>query len=59
MVIGFNQYSRADTGFPAGGDANCPGKGGRQHTKLPNFPKNCMKLRNFRVVGEGAPIAPL
>ena len=28
--------------------------GGRQHTNLPDFPKNCMKLRKFWSV-EGAP----
>ena len=35
----------ADPGFPRGGGANTPG--GRQHTILPNFPKNCMKLKEF------------
>ena len=35
----------ADPGFPRGGGANSPG--GRQHTILPNFPKNCMKLKEF------------
>ena len=35
----------ADPGFPQGGGANSPG--GRQHTILPNFPKNCMKLKEF------------
>ena len=35
----------ADPGFPVGGGANP--LGGRQHTILPNFPKNCMKLRKF------------
>ena len=42
----------ADPGFPRGGDANSPG--GRQHTILPNFPKNCMKLKEFGPPG-GAP----
>ena len=31
--------------------------GGRQHTILPNFPKNCMKLRKFWAVGR-APLDP-
>ena len=35
----------ADPGFPPGGGANSPG--GRQHTILPNFPKKCMKLKEF------------
>ena len=35
----------ADPGFPRGVGANSPG--GRQHTNLPNFPKNCMKLKEF------------
>ena len=38
--------SVADPGFPRGGGANSPG-GGRQHTILPNFPINCMKLKEF------------
>ena len=42
----------ADPGFPRGGGANSPG--GRQHTILPNFPKNCMKLKEFGPPGEGA-----
>ena len=37
----------ADLGFPRGGGVNSPGGGGRQHTILPNFPKNCMKLKEF------------
>ena len=40
------KYPVADLGFPLGGGANSPG-GGRQHTILPNFPKNCMKLKEF------------
>ena len=35
----------ADPGFPRGGGANSPG--GRQHTILPKFLKNCMKLKEF------------
>ena len=41
----------ADPGLPRGGGANSPG--GRQHTILPNFPKNCMKLTEFRPPGRG------
>ena len=36
----------ADPGFPRGGGANSPG-GGHQHAILPNFPKNCMNLKEF------------
>ena len=39
--------SVADPGFPGGGGANSPGGGGRQHTILRKFPKNCMKLKEF------------
>ena len=48
----------ADPGFPRGGGANSPG--GRQHTKLPNFPKNCMKMKEFGPPGGGGrvPRAP-
>ena len=35
----------ADPGFPGGGGANP--RRGRQHTILPNFPKNCMKLKEI------------
>ena len=38
-------YTVADPGFSQWGGANSPG--GRQHTILPNFPKNCMKLKEF------------
>ena len=41
-----------DPRFPVGGGANPPG-GVRQHTNLPDFPKNCMKLRKFWSVGGG------
>ena len=37
--------SVADPGFPRGGGANSPGV--HQHRYLPNFPKNCMKLKEF------------
>ena len=36
----------ADPGFLVGGGAKSPG-GGRQHTNLPDFPKNYTKLRKF------------
>ena len=39
------QISAADPGFPWGG-APTP-QGERQHTILPNFPKNCMKSKEF------------
>ena len=45
-----------DQGFPRGGGANS--WGGRQHTILLNFPKNCMKLKEFGPRG-GVPRAPL
>ena len=35
-----------DPGFPRNGGANSPGRE-RQHTVLPNFPQNCMKLKEF------------
>ena len=35
----------ADPGFPRGEGANPPV--GCQDTILPNFPKNCMKLKEF------------
>ena len=47
----------ADPGFPRGGGANSPG--GRQHTNLSIFPKNCMKLKEFGPPGGGArPLRP-
>ena len=45
----------ADPGFPRGGGANSPE--GRQHTILPKFPKNCMKLKEFGPPG-GTSLAP-
>ena len=48
----------ADPGFPRGGGANPPGWG-RQHTILPNVPKNCMKLKEFGPRWGGIPRAPL
>ena len=44
----------ADPGFPQGGGANS--RGGHQHKILPNFPKNCMKLKEFGP--PGASLAP-
>ena len=38
-----------DPGFPIGGGTNPPG--GCQHIILPNFVKNCMKLRKFWGIG--------
>ena len=51
------ELSGADPGFPVGGGVNPPG--GHQHTILPNFPKNCMKLRNFWATGGGGCPPPL
>ena len=49
--------TEAVPGFPVGGGANPPG--GRQHMILPNFAKNCMKLRKFWATGGGrSPGAP-
>ena len=48
----------ADPGFPRGKGANSSGGGGRQHTILINFPKNCMKLKEFGPGGRGASLAP-
>ena len=45
-----------DPGFPRGWGANFPG--GRQHTILPNVPKNCMKLKEFRPRGGTHPSRP-
>ena len=51
-------YPGADPGIPVEGAPTVRGGGGRrQHTKLPNFPKNCIKLRKFRAVG-GAKLPP-
>ena len=47
--------SVVDPGFPRGGGAR-----GHQHTILPNFPKNCMKLKEFGPRGASftAPLDP-
>ena len=47
----------ADPGFPRGGGANSRG-GGRQDTILLKFPKNCMKLKKFRLPGGGGGVSP-
>ena len=39
-----------DPGFPIGGGTNHPG-GDHQYTNLPDFLKNCMKLRKFWSIG--------
>ena len=50
-------FSGVDPGFSIGGGANPPRRG-RQPMILPNFPKNCMKLRKFWTVGGDAGSAP-
>ena len=40
--------------FPVGGGANP--RGGRQHMILPNFAKNCMKLRKFWAAPQNPPL---
>ena len=50
-----NQWRIQD--FPEEG-APTP-QGGRQHTILPNFPKNCMKLKEFGPPGGGGGERPL
>ena len=43
-----NSSSVADPGFPRGGGGGATLRGrGCQHTILPKFPKNCMKLKEF------------
>ena len=49
--------SGADPGFPVGGVPTLWG-GGRQHTILSNFLKNCMKSRKFWTVGGRVPPPP-
>ena len=51
-----SSYAVADPGFPRGGSANSPG--GHQRTILPNFPKNCMKLKEFGPRGGCMSLAP-
>ena len=48
----------ADPGFPIGGGQPSGGGGGRQHTNLSIFPKNCMKSRNLPAKGGHTPGAP-
>ena len=50
LVCGIHLNTGADPGFPIGRGANPPGRG-YQHTNLPDFLKNCMKLRNFGSLG--------
>ena len=51
-------FSGVDPGFPVGWGANPQGVG-RQHTNLPDFPKNCMELRKvWSVRGGRTPGAP-
>ena len=61
LKFGCNDHMEQCSGgsrFPRGGCANSPG--GRQHTILPNFPKNCMKLKEFGPPeGARVPRAPL
>ena len=48
-----------DSGFPIEEGINPPGKG-HQHTNLPDFPKNCVKLRKIWSVGRAhGRVAPL
>ena len=50
--LGFRGLSRIPQG--RGRQPSCWGGGfWCQHTKLPNVPKNCMKLRTFWTVGGG------
>ena len=56
MMTGLLLASVADPGFPRGGGANS--LGGRQHTILPHFPKNCMKLKEFGPPGGARPSRP-
>ena len=46
----------ADPGFSVGGVPTL--RGGRQHTILSKFPKNCIKLRKFWAVGGGGQALP-
>ena len=48
-------FAVMDPEFPRGGGANSPG--GHQHTNLPNFNKNCMKLKEFGPPGGDASLA--
>ena len=50
--------SAADPGFPRGGGRQLPGGGGHQHTILPIFPKNCMKIERIWVPGGARPSRP-
>ena len=43
--FGWRLQAVEDPGFPRGGGSQS--SGGGQHTILPNFPKNCMKMKKF------------
>ena len=55
-VFDASEIAVADPGFPRGEGANSPG--GRQHTILSNFPKNCMKLKELGPLGVHKGCAP-
>ena len=44
-----DSLSEADPGFPIGGGQ--PSRGGHQRLILPNFAKNCLKLRKIWAIG--------
>ena len=48
-----------DPGFPRRGGWGATFQRGRQHTILPNFRKNCMKLKKFGPPGGAPPCTPL
>ena len=52
-----HQFQWRNQDFPKVG-APTLGGGERQHTILPNVPKNCMKLKEFEPSGGGASLAP-
>ena len=51
-IVHFVYVAVVDPGFPREGPPT-PRGGGRQHTILPNFLKNCMKLKEFGPPGGG------
>ena len=50
-------YAVADPGFSRNEGTNPPGRRGSQHTIVPKFSKNCMKLKEFGA--RGRPSRPL
>ena len=50
VYTGMGKNPGADPGIPHRRGCQPSRGGGRQHTKLPNFPKNCMKLRKFQAI---------